>query len=162
MLVAGYGFALLWRADGRARTLAIAIVATFASYFIATVFLQESDSRAQHFGQRRYVDLFFALCVALGPAIATIRSAGGTVFVQSAAIASVAIAALGTVAPLAGAPGESGFAFGTREFVALYNRAPAQAILDVILLAALLLLVLRVLRRALKEESPWPSAEFGS
>src|SRR5665213_877807 len=47
--------------------------------------------------------------------------------VQIASALSVAIAALGTVAPFGGAPGESGYAFGLAEFAALYRRAPLAA-----------------------------------
>jgi uncharacterized membrane protein len=62
---------------------------------------------------------------------------------------SVAIAALGTVAPFGGDAGESGFAFGVAEFAALYRRAPVQAALDIVLLIVLLVFVLRIVDRAL-------------
>lgn len=149
ILVAAYGFVLMWRAGGPLRRLVVAIVATSAVYVLSIVFLQQTDAHAQSFGERRYVDLIFALCVALGPALASLRAPLGAWAVRYTAAASVAIAALGTVAPFAGKPGESGFSFGPVEFNALYRRAPVQAVLDVVLMLVLVVLVLRIVDRAL-------------
>jgi hypothetical protein len=57
---------------------------------------------------------------------------------------SVAIAALGTVAPFGGESGESGFAFGSAAFVALVRRAPVQGVVDVVLLLVILGLLFRL------------------
>jgi hypothetical protein len=144
MLLVAYGLLLMWRAGGAQRRVAAAVLATAAVFFVLIVFLQ-NDADARNFGERRYVDLFFVLCVALGPALSALR---GTVAVAAARVlvaASVAIAALGTVAPFAGAAGESGFAFGAAEFAALARRAPVQAALDVLLAIVLIALVLRLM-----------------
>ena len=148
MLVAAYGFVVMWLTGGRVRRLALAIAATSVVFFFMIVFLQQNDVRAENFGERRYVDLFFALSVALGPALTSIRAPAAAVAVRLAVVASVAIAALGTVAPFSGAPGESGFVFGVAEFVALSRRAHVQALFDVLLLIVVLALVLRVVERA--------------
>ena len=66
-----------------------------------------------------------------------------------AVAASIAVAALGTVAPFAGTAGQSGFDFGTHEFSALARRAPVQAALDVALLIALIAFALVLVNRAL-------------
>jgi hypothetical protein len=141
--VAAYGFARMWRTGGNVRVLALAILAASGVFFMMIVFLQ-NDAHARNFGERRYVDLFFVLCIALGPALAAVRGLAAAAAVRLAIATSVAIAALGTVAPFAGQPGESGFAFGSAEFAALYRRAPVQAALDVVLLVALVVVVLRL------------------
>ena len=147
MLVAAYGFVVMWRDRERTRRLALAILATAAVFFIMIVFLQ-NDEHASNFGERRYVDLFFLLCVALGPALASVRGAAAAAAVRIAAALSIAIASLGTVAPFAGLPGESGFAFGIVEFRALFARAPVQAVLDVLLAIGLIAFVLRTIPNA--------------
>jgi hypothetical protein len=149
MLVAGCGFVVMWRIGGPVRRLAIAIVATSVAFVFMIVFLQQNDVRAVNFGERRYVDLFFALGVAFGPALTAIRSAAAAAAVRVAAAASIAIAALGTVAPFSGDPGESGFVFGFTEFVALARRTPLQGAADVLLLVVLIVLVVRSLPPAL-------------
>jgi hypothetical protein len=149
MLVAGYGLLVMVRAPGLARRLAIAIAATTIVYFAAIVLLQ-NDTGARNFGERRYVDLFFLLCVAVGPALASVRGPLARLAVYIASALSVAIAALGTVAPFGGAPGESGYAFGLAEFAALYRRAPVSAALDVVMLVVLLVVVLRIVERAFR------------
>jgi hypothetical protein len=157
MFVAAYGFAIMLRAGGRSRRLAIAILATTLVYFLSIVIFI-NDTVAGHFGERRYVDLIFLLCIALGPALMAIRGATARLAVQVAVVASVAIAALGTVAPFGGAPGEAGFVYGTAEFVALVHRAPVQAALDVLLLFVLLAGVLRLVPfgAALQPATPRP------
>ena len=149
MLVAGYGLVVMLRTPGRLRRLAVAIAATTIVYFAAIVVLQ-NDSGARNFGERRYVDLFFLLCVAVGPALASIRGAAASAAVLALTAISVAIAALGTVAPFGGGPGESGFAFATVEFAALARRAPVQAAIDVLLLIVALVLVVGLVARTLE------------
>lgn len=144
MFVAAYGFVLMIRSGGIDRRIALAIGATFLVYVGLIVFVQ-NDADASNFGERRYVDLFFALCIPLAPALVALRGPLERTLVALAATTSIAIAALGTVAPFAGRPGESGFAFGSAEFVALVHRAPVQAGLDILALAVLIGLVVRLL-----------------
>ena len=148
MLVAAYGFAVMWRDRAATRRLALAILSTAAVFFVTIVFLQ-NDAHAHNFGERRYVDLFFVLCVALGPALEAIRRPLAAAAVLALTGISVAIAALGTVAPFGGGPGESGFAYATVEFAALARRAPVQGVIDVVLLAVAVVLVVRTVARAL-------------
>jgi hypothetical protein len=149
MFVAGYGLLVMARTPGTARRLATAIAATTVVYFAAIVLLQ-NDTGARNFGERRYVDLFFLLGVSLGPALASAREPFARFALYAASALSVAIAALGTVAPFGGEAGESGFAFGLAQFAALYRRAPLQAALDVVMLVLLLVVVLRLIDRALR------------
>ena len=142
MFVAAYGFAVMLRTPGLARRVAVAVLATAGVYFALIVLLQ-NDAGARNFGERRYVDLFFLLGIALGPALASVRGMVAVVAVRLAIASSVAIAALGTVVPFGGRAGESGFAFGSAAFVALMRRAPVQGVLDVLLLIAILALLFR-------------------
>ncbi len=144
VFVAAYGLAVMWRTGGMMRRLATAIVATTALFVIFIVALQSQDAQAQNFGERRYVEVFFVLCVALGPALAAVRSIVAATAVRLAIVASVAIAALGTVAPFGGEPGQPGFAFASAAFVALCHRSPFQAALDVVMLIAVIVATLRL------------------
>jgi len=144
VIIVAYGVAAMRRSDALRRRLALAIGVTTAVYFVMILALQ-NDAGARNFGERRYVDLFFLMSVALGPALVAVRGAAGALAVRVCAAVSMAIAALGTVAPFGGAPGESGFAFGSAEFVALVRRAPIQGALDVLMLIAGVALVLRLL-----------------
>jgi hypothetical protein len=143
VLVMGYGLVVMARTPGFARRLAVAITATAIVYFVAILLLQ-NDAGARNFGERRYVDLFFVLSIALGPALTSIHSIAGAVLVRVAVVASVAIAALGTVAPFGGEPGESGLVFGVAEFGVLMHRTPVQAVIDVIALVVLIAVVVRL------------------
>lgn len=143
MLVAAFGCAVMLRTPGTARRVAIAVVATAGVYFLLIVFLQ-NDAGASNFGERRYVDLFFLLCVPLGPALAAVRGAATALVVRIAIVASVAIAALGTLAPFGGVAGEWGFDFAGAAFAELARRSPLQAGLDVVLLLGLLGMLLRL------------------
>ncbi len=143
MLVAAYGFALMLRTPGTRRRVAIAVLTTAGVYFALIVFLQ-NDAEAQNFGERRYVDLFFLLGIGFGPALAAVRGFGAVVGVRLAIVSSVAIAALGTVAPFGGQAGESGFSFASAALVALVRRAPVSAALDIVLLIAIFALLFRL------------------
>jgi len=147
--VAAYGFVVMWRSRGPLRRLTLAIGAPSIVFFFSIVFLQLNDEHARNFAERRYVDLFFVLYVALGPALTSIRSTLGAIVVRVAVAASVATAALGTLAPFAGNPGESGFAFAAAAFAELWRRAPVQGVLDVMLLLALVAVVLSIVEPAL-------------
>lgn len=154
VLVAAYGLAVMWRAGGVQRRLAIAIVATTAVLVVMIVALQSQDARAQNFGERRYAEVFFILGIALGPALAAVRSRAAAFAVRACAAVSVAIAALGTVAPFGGEVGEPGFSFASAAFAALYRRSPAQAALDLLLLAVVVLVVVRLLPSPLTRAAP--------
>ena len=143
MFVAAYGFTLMLRTPGTMRRVAIAVLATTVVYFTLVVLLQ-NDTESKNFGERRYVDLFFLLGIAFGPALAVVRGVAAVVAVRLAIASSVTIAALGTVVPFGGNAGESGFVFGSAAFAALERRAPVQAVLDVVLLLVILALVLRL------------------
>ncbi len=144
VFVVAYGLVVMWRSRGLMRRVALGISAACAVFFALIVLLQ-NDSEARNFGERRFVDLFFLLGVALGPALTTVRTAAGVALVRLCVASSVALAALGTVAPFGGAAGESGFSFATAEFAALYRRAPIQAVIDVVVLLVVLALVQRLL-----------------
>jgi hypothetical protein len=144
MLVAAYGFFRMWHMPGLDRQIVVAVTVTTVVYFLLIVFLQ-NDQAARNFGERRFVDLFFVLCIGLGPALGSVRTGLGLTLVRLAVVASIAIAALGTVAPFGGAPGESGFAFGSVELAALVRRAPLQATVDAVLLVTAIVLVLRLI-----------------
>ncbi len=142
-LVAAYGLRVMWRAGGLMRRVSLAVTATCAVYFVVVVAFQ-NDFEARHFGERRFVDLFFLGGVALGPALTSVRSRAAAAAVRLCVVLSVTIAALGTVAPFGGEAGESGFSFATAAFVALVHRTPVQAALDVLLLIVIVALVLRL------------------
>ncbi|MDQ6925392.1 MAG: hypothetical protein M3154_04055 [Candidatus Eremiobacteraeota bacterium] len=144
VLVAGYGAVVMLRAGGPMWRVACAIVVTTAVYFVLILTLQ-NDFAAQNYGERRYVDVFFLIGVALGPALASVRGRLAVVATRLCIALSVGIAALGTVAPFGGAQGQSGFSFGTAEFAALMRRAPVQAGIDVLVLIVLIAFVLWLL-----------------
>jgi hypothetical protein len=141
VLVMGYGVWVMWRAGGLMRRLACAIGATAAVYFVLILTLQ-NDATSQNYGERRYVDVFFVMCTALGPALGSVRGRLVSAATRICIALTVCIAALGTIAPFGGAPGQSGFSFGSAEFVALTRRAPVQAGLDVVLLIVVVAVVL--------------------
>ncbi|HEV2737923.1 MAG TPA: hypothetical protein VGU66_05020 [Candidatus Elarobacter sp.] len=144
VLVAAYGLVVMWRSGGVMRRLAAAIVAATALFVVTIVTLQSQDAQAQNFGERRYVDVFFVLCVAVGPALAAVRSRLAAAAVLVCVAISVAIAALGTVSPFGGDVGEPGFSFASAAFVALYHRSPVQAAIDVLMLIAVVTAVVRL------------------
>ncbi|HWT06796.1 MAG TPA: hypothetical protein VN224_13625 [Xanthomonadales bacterium] len=144
VLLAGYGAVVMLRAGGIMRRVACAIAVTTAVYFVMILALQ-NDFAAQNYGERRYVDVFFLIGVALGPALVSVRSRWAVVVTRLCVVLSVCIAALGTVAPFGGAPGQSGFSFGSAEFAALMRRAPVQAGIDVLMLIVVVALVLWLL-----------------
>lgn len=139
-LVAGFGFARMWRTPQR--RLALAILLSCAAYFTLMVAFT-NDYGALNYGERRYVNLFFVLGIGLGPAIAALSSGWAGILVRLAAIWSVAIALLGAVAPFGEPPGVWGIAFAAQEFGRLAQRAPAQAAIDLVALAVTILFLLR-------------------
>jgi hypothetical protein len=155
VLVAGYGVVIMQRAGGLMRRVAYAIAVTTVVYFMLILTLQ-NDFAAHNFGERRYVDVFFLVGVALGPALASVRSRWAVVAIRLCVALSVCIAALGTVAPFGGAQGQAGFSFGSAEFAALMHRAPVQAGIDLLVLIVLVVLVLRLVPFPLRERSMAP------
>ncbi|MEA2687588.1 MAG: hypothetical protein QOD51_195, partial [Candidatus Eremiobacteraeota bacterium] len=141
-LLCAYGFARMWRGPAQQRRIAAAVVATFVAYFALMVAFT-NDYGALNYGERRYVDVFFVLCIALGPALAALPAGLPSVAAQLAVVASVAVAALGVVAPFGEVRGVPGYAFAPAEFGRLARRAPFQAVIDVV---ALLITILSVLR----------------
>jgi len=137
-----YGLARMWRRGGRERTVALAVAVIVLPYTMLVIGLTD-DYAAGDFGERRFVDVTFALCVGLGPAIAAVRGATAILAARVAVGWSIATAALGSLAPFGGRPGEPGYAFGASEFVALSARAPLQAALDVAAVVVIVGLVLR-------------------
>jgi hypothetical protein len=143
MLLAGYGLVVMWRGSAELRRIALALLTTAAVFVCAIVFLSD-DTATANFGERRYVDVFFMLCVALGPGLAAVRGALGAFVARLLIVSSIAIAALGTVNPFAGDAGEWGVIRGAAEFGALAHRAQVQATLDVLLLVGLIVAVVRL------------------
>ena len=143
MLIVAYGLWLMWRADAAKARVARAAAASAVAFFVMILLLQ-NDYDAKNFGERRYVDLFFLLCVALGPALVALHGMAVRASARLVIVVSIVVAALGTVAPFAGTSGQSGFAFGIAEYVALVHRAPIQGALDIVLLIAVVALVLRL------------------
>lgn len=142
-IVCAFGFARMWTMPPPMRRIALAVLATFGLY-LGLIVAFTGDYGAHNFGQRRYVDVFFVLCVALGPALAAIRGRFAVMATRAAIVASVAIAALGTVAPFADTSVVPGYVFEPVEFANLARRAPLQAIVDVIATIGLILLMLRL------------------
>jgi hypothetical protein len=149
MFAAVYGCYAMWKREASTRRLAIALIATFAAYFFAIIFLQEGDIRDQNFGERRYVDVFFVLAPALAAALASVRTARSALAMRAAIVVSIAIAMLGTLTPFAGRRGDWGFAFAAAAFKALAQRSPVQAGIDIVLLIVLIALALRIANRAM-------------
>jgi hypothetical protein len=141
-LLCAYGFVRMWRGPAPQPRVAAAVVATFAAYFALMVAFT-NDYGALNYGERRYVNLFFVLCIALGPALAALPAGLPSAAARLAVVASVAIAALGVVAPFGEASGVPGYAFAPAEFGRLAHRAPLQAFVDVAALLVTILLVLR-------------------
>ena len=143
MMLAGYGLVAMVRGPSETRRIALALLATAAVFVFAIVFLQD-DTATANFGERRYVDVFFMVCVALGPGLAAVRGAVGAFVARLLIVSSIAIAALGTVNPFAGNAGEWGILRGAAEFGALAHRAQVQATLDVLLLTGVIFAVVRL------------------
>ena len=142
-VLAGYGLVAMWRASAEMRRVGLAVLTTAVVFVFAIVFLQD-DTATANFGERRYVDVFFIICVALGPGLAAVRGTLGAFVARVLIVSSIAIAALGTVNPFAGDVGEWGVIRGAAEFGALAHRAQLQATLDVLLLVALIAVVVRL------------------
>jgi len=151
---------VMWKAGGLMRRLAYAIVTTMVVYFVLILTLQ-NDFGAQNYGERRYVDLFFLMGIAFGPALASVRSGLAVVATRLCIALSVCIAALGTVAPFGGEQGQSGFSFGSAEFGALMRRAPIQAGIDVLVLVVIVVLVLRLVSLPVRDEAALSGSRSG-
>lgn len=135
-LVCAYGFARMCAGSAEMRRIAVAVVSTFVLYFILMVAFT-NDYGSLNYGERRYVDLFFVVFVALGPARAALADSANAV-ARIAMQLSIALAMLGVLAPFGEPRHESGIAFVLREFNRLAQHAPAQALIDA---AAALLII---------------------
>jgi hypothetical protein len=116
-LLCAYGLVRMWKAHERRIALAI--------------------------GERRYADIAFVLCVALGPALAALPRGAATVAARIAVAWSAAVAMLGALAPFGEPRGVSGIVFAAGELIRLEHRAPVQAALDVLAFALVIVLVQR-------------------
>jgi hypothetical protein len=106
MLVAIAGLLPMWRSGAReVRETALAVGLASACY-AAAVFAVTADTLSSNYGDRRWVDMEFLLCVPLGWALAAARGKGALrVTIAALVAASVALAALGSVEPFAPPPG---------------------------------------------------------
>ena len=136
------GLARMWKGAADQRRIALAVVATVMLY-VALVIAFTNDYGSLNYGERRYADVFFVLCIGLGPALAVLRGRVWPWLARGAAVASIALAMLGVVAPFGEHAGDSGYVFATGEFVRLAHRAPVQAGIDVLALVLMIFLVLR-------------------
>jgi hypothetical protein len=141
-LLCAFGFVRMWREAEESRRLAAAVVAAFTAYFVLMVAFT-NDYGALNYGERRYANLSFVLCIALGPALAALPAGVASVAARLAVVVSVAIAALGVIAPFGEPCGVPSYAFALAEFGRLTHRAPVQAFIDVVALAVTILSVLR-------------------
>jgi hypothetical protein len=139
-LLCAYGLVRMWNAS--ARRLALAIAAPCAAYYALMVAFT-NDYGALNYGERRYVDLAFVLCIALGPALAALPRGAAAVAARLAAAWSIAVAMLGALAPFGEPRGVSGIVFASQELGRLAHRAPVQAALDVLAFAVVIVLVQR-------------------
>ncbi len=134
VLICGYGFALMLRGRPNEQRLAIAILAATGVY-LATIVVFTNDYGALNYGERRYADASFLLCIGLGPALTRIRGSVAIGATRVLIVASVVSAALGTLVPFGGTLGSVSFVVAAQEFVALMHRAPVAAAGDIIGLA---------------------------
>lgn len=141
VLLCAVGLVRLCR-DSATRALAAAITLPCVAYFVLMVAFT-NDYGSRNYGERRYADLFFVLCVGLGPALAALRTGAGALVARLAVTWSIAAAMLGAIAPFGEPPGVAGAAFAAAEFGRLAHRAPVQAALDLLALTATILLVQR-------------------
>lgn len=141
-LLCAYGFRRMLHMGAPYRRVALAVIAAFGAYFVLLVAFTD-DYGALNFGERRYVDVFFVLGVALGPALAAVRAGAAAVAARLAIGLSIAISMLGVVAPFGESPKVPGYVFAPEEFARLAHRAPVQAAVDVVALAVMIFLVLR-------------------
>lgn len=154
-LVCAYGLGVMWRTPGTWRTVALAVALPVVAYTVLVIVLT-NDYLSGNFGERRYVDVFFTLCVALGPALAAVRGRSAALAVRAAVALSIVVAAFGTVQPFGGAAGEDGYRFGAEAFAGLASRAPLQAGLDVVAVVLTVAAVLRALPASWTSAAPTP------
>ena len=139
-LLCAYGLVRMWKAHER--RIALAIAAPCVAYYALMVAFT-NDYFALNYGERRYADIAFVLCVALGPALAALPRGAATVAARIAVAWSAAVAMLGALAPFGEPRGMSGIVFAAGELIRLEHRAPVQAALDVLAFALVIVLVQR-------------------
>ena len=150
------GFAMLWRERSERGAVARAAACACIAYYVVVVLYHDYGS--VNFGERRYADVAFLLCVPLGCANERLRAPAWNLAARIAAALSVTIAALGTVAPFAATDRGWSLLFALEEFVRLTRRAPLQAGLDVAALTATIALLMWYWPRDTLEVSPAPRA----
>jgi hypothetical protein len=126
VLVAGYGLTRMWKSGGEQRSLAVGITAACSAFFLL-VLLFTDDRTAANYGERRYVDFYPLLCIALGPVLAVLRRRTAVLAVRALAIASIVMAAIGAVSPWTGSPG---LFWNLDRFHTLWMHAPVIATVD--------------------------------
>lgn len=135
------GLVLLWRDGGIRGTTARAAALTCVAYYVLLVLYHDYGS--VNFGERRYADIAFLLCVELGTLLENERAPAMNAAVRALALLSVGIAALGTVAPFARSDHGRSLQFAAAEFVRLLHRAPVQGAFDLALVCAAFVLLMR-------------------
>jgi hypothetical protein len=143
-LASVYGVVVMFRTGGGTRRLAVAI-ALPAITLLGLMLLLQNLSAERNFGERRYVDIFWLLSIALGPALAQVKSAAQRFGIAVLIVASTLIAMLGVIAPFGGT-GEPGFVFAAAAFSELAQRSWIQATLDIAFAVVAIILTLRLLQ----------------
>jgi hypothetical protein len=141
---------VLWfrRGSPERRRLALAIALPCLVYF-ALIVLYTDDYASYSFGERRYAELAFVLCVPLGAALVAARAdARLRAATLVLAAASIALAGLGTLEPFTGPEGIAG---GLRVFADLFRRTPILGTVDCLGLVVAIALVLWSSLRAMRE-----------
>jgi len=146
-LLSVYGLGVMFRDGGLPRRLTAAIALPAVTLFVLMLFFQ-NDATARNFGERRYVDVFWLLCVALAPALGQAVSAAQRFTVATLVAASILVAMLGVIAPFGGRAGEPGLIFAAAAFSELARRSWLQAALDIAVAILAIVLTLRLLQPA--------------
>jgi hypothetical protein len=129
------------------RRMALAVALSCAVY-VALIVLYTDDYTSWSYGDRRYAEIAYVLCVPLGAGlVAAGRDARLRMATLVLAAASIALAALGTLEPFTGPEGILG---GLHAFHRLLRRAPLQGAVDVGALLAAMAGILRAASRAMR------------
>jgi hypothetical protein len=154
-LVALAGLGYWWRGGSAGERLMAAAVVVPCIVYVALIVLYTDDYTSWSYGDRRYAEIAYVLCIPLGQALVLAREdLRFRVATLLLAAASIGLAALGTLEPFTGPEGILG---GWREFQALLRRAPVQGTIDVLALALAVTVVLRALSRTMRSTIVSPS-----
>jgi len=149
LFLVALGGLVIWFRRGMAaeRRMALAIVLSCTVY-IALMVLYTNDYPSFTFGDRRYAEIAYVLCVPLGAAfVAASGDARLRAVTLVLAAVSVTLAALGTLDPFVGPEGILG---AWRGCAGLLLRAPIQAVIDLVAFAVTVVAVLRTASRAMR------------